>query len=188
MTTRNELAERLLVAMAGNASVPSLSAEGMSECAFRLADALLALSAQPQAPAGGSNRPGLDLLGRDIETVGEAAAAGRDLLGLGVQLAAVTLGRCGAVIVDPANLPTRGQFSQAELEILLYEFKAGVNAYLKDHDTTALSLEYAILGLLSPDYRIEPWTPTPQNASSPTSASTYAAAFASALADMACSW
>ena len=36
--------------------------------------------------------------------------------------------------------------------------------------------------------RIEPWTPTPQNASSPTSASTYAAAFASALADIACSW
>jgi penicillin amidase len=34
-----------------------------------------------------------------------------------------------------------------------------VNAYLKDHDTTALSLEYAILGLLSPDYKIEPWTP-----------------------------
>ena len=36
----------------------------------------------------------------------------------------------GATIVDPANLPTRGQFGQAEFEILLYEFKAGVNAYL----------------------------------------------------------
>ena len=34
-----------------------------------------------------------------------------------------------------------------------------MNAYLKDHDTTALSLEYAILGLLSPDYKIEQWTP-----------------------------
>ena len=38
-------------------------------------------------------------------------------------------------------------------------YTEGVNAYLKDHDTTALSLEYAILGLLSPDYEIEPWTP-----------------------------
>jgi amidase len=36
----------------------------------------------------------------------------------------------GATIVDPANLPTRGQFNAAEFEILLYEFKAGVNAYL----------------------------------------------------------
>ncbi len=36
----------------------------------------------------------------------------------------------GATIVDPANLPTRGQFGAAELEILLYEFKAGINAYL----------------------------------------------------------
>ncbi len=36
----------------------------------------------------------------------------------------------GATIVDPANLPTRGQFDAAELEILLVEFKAGINAYL----------------------------------------------------------
>lgn len=42
---------------------------------------------------------------------------------------------------------------------ILDSYTAGVNAYLKDHDTTALSLEYAILGLLSPDYKIEPWTP-----------------------------
>jgi len=42
---------------------------------------------------------------------------------------------------------------------ILTAYADGVNAYLKDHDTTALSLEYAILGLLSPDYRIEPWEP-----------------------------
>ena len=42
---------------------------------------------------------------------------------------------------------------------ILDSYTTGVNAYLKDHDTTALSLEYAILGLLSPDYRIEQWTP-----------------------------
>jgi penicillin amidase len=42
---------------------------------------------------------------------------------------------------------------------ILQSYSDGVNAYLKDHDTTALSLEYAVLGLLSPDYRIEPWEP-----------------------------
>lgn len=46
-----------------------------------------------------------------------------------------------------------------ELQGILDSYTAGVNAYLKDHDMTALSLEYAVLGLLSPDYKIEPWTP-----------------------------
>jgi amidase len=36
----------------------------------------------------------------------------------------------GAVIVDKANLPTRGQFGAAEYELMLFEFKAGVEAYL----------------------------------------------------------
>lgn len=35
----------------------------------------------------------------------------------------------------------------------------GVNAYIKDKQPTDLSLEYAVLGLLSPDYVIEEWTP-----------------------------
>jgi penicillin G amidase len=47
----------------------------------------------------------------------------------------------------------------AESRSLINSYTEGVNAYLKDHDTTALSLEYAVLGLLSPDYTIEPWTP-----------------------------
>jgi len=46
-----------------------------------------------------------------------------------------------------------------ELKANLQGYTDGVNAYLKDHDTTALSLEYAILGLLNADYKIEPWTP-----------------------------
>jgi amidase len=36
----------------------------------------------------------------------------------------------GAVIVDPADIPTAGKFDGCELEILLYEFKDGLNAYL----------------------------------------------------------
>ncbi len=42
---------------------------------------------------------------------------------------------------------------------IISAYTDGVNAYLQDHDTTALSLEYAVLGLLSPDYKIEKWTP-----------------------------
>jgi amidase len=37
----------------------------------------------------------------------------------------------GAVIVDPADIPTASQLDDCELEILLYEFKADLNAYLR---------------------------------------------------------
>src|SRR5829696_1055835 len=47
----------------------------------------------------------------------------------------------------------------ADSKAIIDSYTEGVNAYLKDHDRTALSLEYAILGLLSPAYKIEPWTP-----------------------------
>jgi amidase len=36
----------------------------------------------------------------------------------------------GAEIVDPANIPTAGKFDDSEMEVLLYEFKADLNAYL----------------------------------------------------------
>ena len=37
----------------------------------------------------------------------------------------------GAVIVDPADITTAAQLDDCELQILLYEFKAGLNAYLR---------------------------------------------------------
>ena len=37
----------------------------------------------------------------------------------------------GAVVVDPAEISTAAQLEDCELEILLYEFKDGLNAYLK---------------------------------------------------------
>jgi amidase len=40
------------------------------------------------------------------------------------------LKKLGAVIVDPADIPTSGKFDDSELEVLLYEFKADLNAYL----------------------------------------------------------
>ncbi len=36
----------------------------------------------------------------------------------------------GAVLVDPANIVTAGKLDEPELEVLLYEFKADLNAYL----------------------------------------------------------
>lgn len=53
-----------------------------------------------------------------------------------------------------------------ELELLgpatiaaLQAYADGVNAYLGTHQGSALSLEYAFLGLLHPDYRPEAWEP-----------------------------
>ncbi len=40
------------------------------------------------------------------------------------------LKKLGAVIVDPADIPTSGKFDNSELEVLLYEFKADLNSYL----------------------------------------------------------
>ena len=40
--------------------------------------------------------------------------------------------RRGAVIVDPADIPHLGEYDEAELEVLLYELKAGMERYLAD--------------------------------------------------------
>jgi penicillin amidase len=42
---------------------------------------------------------------------------------------------------------------------IMQAYADGVNAYLADHKGSALSVEYAILKLLSPNYQVEPWTP-----------------------------
>jgi amidase len=49
----------------------------------------------------------------------------------------------GAELIDPADIPTTGQFDDSEFEVLLYEFKADLNAYLKNlfPSTTIRSLE-----------------------------------------------
>lgn len=38
--------------------------------------------------------------------------------------------RQGAIVVDPADIPTLGQFQDSELEVLLYEFKTDLDKYL----------------------------------------------------------
>jgi len=48
----------------------------------------------------------------------------------GVMEAALdTMRQAGAVLVDPASLPSRHGLGDAEHQVMLYEFKAGLNAY-----------------------------------------------------------
>ena len=65
-------------------------------------------------------------------------------------------------------LRTLGWRQIAEQEMAIYDpesiailkaYSEGVNAYLADHQGTAISLEYGILKILTPAYKPEPWTP-----------------------------
>ena len=47
----------------------------------------------------------------------------------------------------------------ADEQALLQAYADGVNAYLADHKGAALSLEYAVLKLITPGYSPEPWEP-----------------------------
>ena len=53
------------------------------------------------------------------------------------ETAIADLKREGAVIVDPAPIPTLGKFDDSELDVLFYEFKADLNKYLASLGTTA---------------------------------------------------
>ncbi|HEY2677048.1 MAG TPA: amidase [Steroidobacteraceae bacterium] len=48
-----------------------------------------------------------------------------------LDLCVQTLKGAGAIIVDPADLPMHGSFGASEQEVLLYEFKADLNSYLR---------------------------------------------------------
>jgi len=56
-------------------------------------------------------------------------SAGTDAL---MESAIEALKRLGAVIVDPADIATAGQFDDSEFLVLLYEFKADLNRYLAE--------------------------------------------------------
>ncbi len=47
------------------------------------------------------------------------------------EAALAVLKREGAVLVDPAPIPSLGMFDDTELDVLLYEFKADLNRYLR---------------------------------------------------------
>jgi amidase len=47
-----------------------------------------------------------------------------------IDAAVADMKAAGAVIVDPADIPTAARLDDCEFEVLLFEFKAGLNAYL----------------------------------------------------------
>ena len=51
----------------------------------------------------------------------------------------------GATLVDPANIATAGKFDDAEFEVLLYEFKADLNPYLRSSGAAAPHKDLAAL-------------------------------------------
>ena len=48
-----------------------------------------------------------------------------------MSMAHLTISGLGAQVFNPADIPTKGKFDDSEFEVLLYEFKAGLNAYLQ---------------------------------------------------------
>jgi len=50
----------------------------------------------------------------------------------------------GAIIVDPANLPSHGKFDDTEMMVLMYELKADLNAYLPGRPGAPQSLKEII--------------------------------------------
>ncbi len=52
------------------------------------------------------------------------------------ETAIAALKAAGAIIVDPADVPTVGKYDDAENEVLLYEFKDGINAYLQSRGSS----------------------------------------------------
>lgn len=47
-----------------------------------------------------------------------------------METALAAMKHLGATLIDPADLPSHGKLGSAEFEVMLYEFKAGLNAYL----------------------------------------------------------
>ncbi len=77
------------------------------------------------------SRSGVIPIAHNQDTAGPMA---RDAL---MEGAIDALKRLGAVIVDPADIATAGQFDDSEFAVLLYEFKADLNKYLGEWAPTA---------------------------------------------------
>ena len=69
------------------------------------------------------------------------------------------LGAAGAVVIDGLELPGAGKFDDAELEVLLHEFKAGMTAYLSSRSGPGVpsSLADLIVGNQREAVREMPW-------------------------------
>jgi amidase len=61
----------------------------------------------------------------------------------------------GATIVDPADMETTGKYDDTELEVLLYEFKADLNAYLAEVPPAVKTRTLADLIQFNKDHRAQ---------------------------------
>src|SRR5207245_282514 len=50
-----------------------------------------------------------------------------------IEQALLVLQAQGAILIDPVEIPNVSKYQESELEVLLYEFKAGVQSYLADY-------------------------------------------------------
>lgn len=53
-----------------------------------------------------------------------------------VEAAIDALGKAGTVVVDPADIPHAGEYDDSEYTVLLYDFKAEINEYLRSRGDT----------------------------------------------------
>src|SRR5207244_5466690 len=87
------------------------------------------------APSPSDGRPSLDPRGLAGARIGVARQKlfgyhpGTDAL---IERAIAAMRALGATVVDPADIPHLGEYDDAELTVLLYEFKADVNRYLAE--------------------------------------------------------
>ena len=56
-----------------------------------------------------------------------------ELVGAVIDAAIEQLRALGAVIIDPVEIPNTNKYRRGGFEVLLYEFKAGLNAWLRDY-------------------------------------------------------
>jgi len=110
-----------------------------------VADAALVLDAiagfDPRDPATeaysrfAGNRFGLELSSEGLK--GARIGIARQFFGFHDQVdklmeaAILEMRSLGAQVIDPSDIPTRGEFGDSEFTVMLYEFKANLNAYLK---------------------------------------------------------
>lgn len=69
------------------------------------------------------------------------------------------LRRAGAVLVDPVTVPNVGKYDEAELTVLLYEFKDGLNRYLASRGSTVKHRTLAALMAYNREHAAQemPW-------------------------------
>jgi amidase len=90
-------------------------------------------TASPRRPTSSSFESSLNVDGLRGARIGVARAKLFGYSGMTDRIANAAIERMkrlGAVIVDPADIPNVGNYDASELDVLLYEFKTDLNAYL----------------------------------------------------------